>query len=170
MSKLQPIVFPVYNARPYTSRGWPIFETSSAKMVLAHIAAQARAKDKGKQLSYQVERIIELEKDTHKLVNIDKPFTPDPISETKSPQHFLKACKKQLNSEKEAKFTGASDRPKVRRATFSQAASPLSLLKPASHAQPVFLPAALWCHRSFRYSATLRTRSPPSSTPSGSST
>ena len=142
VSKVRPIVFPFYNARPYKNRGWPIFETASATMVLAHIAAQARAKDKGKHLSPQVEYIIKLEKKTPKLVNIDNPRTPHPISKNQPPQHFLKACKKKLLSEKEAKFTGGSDRPKVRLlpTSCSRATQPLSPLQPECHATSLSLP------------------------------
>ena len=106
--KVPPTVFPSYNARPYLLRGWPIFETAAASMVLAHI--WQRRGQRGRSLPHAVQRA---ETFAPKLVNIDSPDAPDVKAVQKPPEYFLRECKKKLRSETQAKFTGGSDRPKV---------------------------------------------------------
>ncbi len=100
------VVFPMYNLRPYGSRGWPTFETSAASMVLAHLTQRKR---RGGALPPLV---AQAEASSPKFINIDLIGAPRPVVVTQSPEHFLRQCKKKLRS-KEIFFTGKADQKVV---------------------------------------------------------
>jgi hypothetical protein len=108
------VVYPMYNLRPYGSRGWPTFETSAASMVLAHLKQLKRLPKKA--LSAKLKQLLEalesLDASGPKLINIDVIGAPRPVVVTQSPEHFLRQCKKKLRSKKTF-FTGKADRKVV---------------------------------------------------------
>ena len=100
------VVYPMYNLRPYGSRGWPTFETTAASIVVAHLT----------QLTVRLEPIPDLvakaEKSGQKLINIDMTDALHVVEAKQSPEHFLRECKKKLRS-KRIFFTGKADRKDV---------------------------------------------------------
>ena len=95
-------VYPMYNLRPYGSRGWPTFETSAASIVLAHLRQLKRRKKALPPL------IAQAEASSPKLINIDVIGAPIVMVVAQSPEHLLRQCKKNLRS-KRICFTSGSD-------------------------------------------------------------
>jgi hypothetical protein len=58
-------VYPMYNLRPYGSRGWPTFERSASSIVLAHLT---QCRQRGGALS---DKLKQAEASGPKLINID---------------------------------------------------------------------------------------------------
>jgi hypothetical protein len=105
------VVYPMYNLRPYDSRGWPTFETSAASIVLAHLTQLKRRPKEA--LSAKLKQLLEsLEESGPKLMNIDVIGAPDEVVVAQSPEHFLRHCKKKLRSKK-IFFTGKADQKVV---------------------------------------------------------
>jgi hypothetical protein len=100
------VVYPMYNLRPYGSRGWPTFETSAASIVLAHLR---QLKRRGEKLS---DVLKQAEASSLKFINIDLIDAPREMVVTQSPEHLLRQCKKKLRS-KRIFFTGEDDRKDV---------------------------------------------------------
>eukprot|EP00900_Chrysochromulina_parva_P017517 jgi/Chrpa1/25767/Chrysochromulina_OHIO_Genome00027017-RA len=99
-------VYPMYNLRPYGSRGWPTFETSAASIVLAHLRQLKQRKKALPPLFAQAE-VSSL-----KFVNIDLIDAPREVVVAQWPEHLLRECKKKLRS-KRIFFTGKADRKDV---------------------------------------------------------
>jgi hypothetical protein len=117
------VVYPMYNLRPYGSRGWPTFEMSAASMVLAHITQHKRRGGAQSLLFslFGVRRdlpppVAQAEasgpKRHAKLVNIDVIGAPSEVVVTQSPEHLLRECKKNLRSN-QIFFNGKADRKDV---------------------------------------------------------
>jgi hypothetical protein len=100
------VVYPMYNLRPYGSRGWPTFETSAASIVLAHLTQLKRRKKSLPPL------IAQAEASSLKFINIDLIDAPREVVVAQSPEHLLRECKKKLRS-KRIFFTGEDDRKDV---------------------------------------------------------
>ena len=100
------VVYPMYNLRPYGSRGWPTFETSAASIVLAHLM---QLKRRGEELS---DVLKQAEASSLKFINIDVIGAPREVVVAQSPEHLLRECKKKLRS-KQIFFTGKADRKVV---------------------------------------------------------
>jgi len=100
------VVYPMYNLRPYGSRGWPTFETSAASIVLAHLR---QLKRRGEELS---DVLKQAEASSLKFINIDLIDAPREVVVAQSPEHLLRRCKKKLRS-KQVFFTGKADRKDV---------------------------------------------------------
>jgi hypothetical protein len=96
------VVYPMYNLRPYGSRGWPTFETSAASIVLAHLTQLKRRKKSLPPL------IAQAEASSLKFINIDLIDAPREVAVAQSPEHLLRECKKKLRS-KRIFFTGKAD-------------------------------------------------------------
>jgi hypothetical protein len=117
------VVYPMYNLRPYGSRGWPTLEMSAASMVLAHIT-QHKRRGGAQYLLFSLfgvrwdlpPPVAQAEasgpKRHAKLINIDVIGAPREVVVTQSPEHFLRECKKNLCSER-IFFTGCSYRKQV---------------------------------------------------------
>jgi hypothetical protein len=101
-------VYPMYNLRPYRSRGWPTFETSAASIMLAHLTKRTR---RGLALP---PRVAQAEESGPKLINIDVTGDPRVVEVAQSPERLLRECKKLLLS-KQIFFTagGGGDRKHV---------------------------------------------------------
>jgi hypothetical protein len=97
------VVYPMYNLRPYGSRGWPTFETYAASMVLEHLT---QLKRRGKALP---PLIAQAEESGPKLINIDVIGAPREVEVAQSPERLLGECKKLLLS-KQIFFPGGVDR------------------------------------------------------------
>jgi hypothetical protein len=100
------VVYPMYNLRPYGSRGWPTFETSAASMVLAHLTERKR---RGGAVPPHV---AQAEASSLKFINIDIIGARGEVVVAQSPEHLLRHCKKKLRS-KRIFFTGKADRNDV---------------------------------------------------------
>jgi hypothetical protein len=100
------VVYPMYNLRPYGSRGWPTFETSAASMVLAHLTERKR---RGGAVPPHV---AQAEASSLKFINIDIIGAPREEVVAQSPEHLLRQCKKKLRS-KQIFFTGKADQKVV---------------------------------------------------------
>jgi len=100
------VVYPMYNLRPYRSRGWPTFETSAASIVLAHLTQLKRRKKALPPL------IAQAEESGPKFINIDVIGAPCEVVVAQSPEDLLRRCKKKLLSKK-IFFTGKADRKVV---------------------------------------------------------
>jgi hypothetical protein len=98
-------VYPLYNLRPYGSRGWPTFETSAASMVLAHLTQRKR---QGKELP---DKLKQAEEGSPKLMNIDLEASKV-LEVAQLPERLLRKCMLQLRSER-VFFTGGADRKHV---------------------------------------------------------
>jgi hypothetical protein len=85
-------VYPMYNLRPYGSRGWPTFETSAASIMLAHLT---QCKQRGLALPPRVAQAVE---SGPKLINIDVIGASRVVEVAQSPERFLSECKKVLLS------------------------------------------------------------------------
>ena len=96
------VVYPMYNLRPYGSRGWPTFETSAASIVLAHLTQRKR---RGEELS---DVLKQAEASSLKFINIDVIGAPREVVVAQSSEHLLRECKKKLRS-KRIFFTGKAD-------------------------------------------------------------
>ena len=106
-------VYPMYNLRPYGSRGWPTFETSAASIVLAHLTQVQRRSWRGEELSDELkQRLASVEASGPKLINIDVIDVPFVVTVAQSPERLLRECKKKLLS-KQICFTGKADRKVV---------------------------------------------------------
>ena len=101
------VVYPMYNFRPYGSRGWPTFETAAASIVLAHLAQRKR---RGGALPPLV---AQAEASGPKLVNINLIGAPHEVAVAPSPERLLRECMVQLRSERRIFFTGRADRQQV---------------------------------------------------------
>ena len=101
-------VDPMYNLRPYRSRGWPTFETSAASIMLAHLT---QCKRRGLALPPHVAKA---EESGPKLINIDVIGASRVVEVAQSPERLLSECKKVLLS-KQIFFTaeGGVDRKQV---------------------------------------------------------
>jgi len=100
------VVYPMYNLRPYGSRGWPTFETSAASMVLAHLTQRKR---RGGALPPLV---AQAEASSLKFINIDVIDKPREVVVAQSPEHLLRQCKKKLRSN-QIFFNGKADQKDV---------------------------------------------------------
>jgi hypothetical protein len=100
------VVYPMYNLRPYGSRGWPTFETSAASIVLAHLTQLKQRKKALPPL------IAQAETSSPKLINIDVIGAPHEVVVAQSPERLLRECKEKLRS-KRIFFTGKADRKVV---------------------------------------------------------
>ena len=100
------VVYPMYNLRPYRSRGWPTFETSAASIMLAHLT---KREQRGLALP---PRVAQAEESCSKLINIDVIGAPRVVKVAKLPGRLLRECKKNLRSER-IFFFGSSDRKEV---------------------------------------------------------
>jgi hypothetical protein len=100
------VVYPMYNLRPYRSRGWPTFETSAASIMLAHLT---QCKRRGLALPPHVAKA---EESGPKLINIDLIGVRKEVKVEQSPERLLRECKVQLRS-KRIFFTGGADRKHV---------------------------------------------------------
>ena len=100
------VVYPMYNLRPYRSRGWPTFETSAASLVLAHLTQRKR---QGKELPYKLKQA---EEGGPKLMNIDLIDASKELVVEQSPERLLHECMLQLRSER-VFFTGRADMQQV---------------------------------------------------------
>jgi hypothetical protein len=100
------VVYPMYNLRPYRSRGWPTFETSAASIMLAHLT---KREQRGLALP---PRVAQAEESCSKLINIDVIGAPRVVKVAQSPGRLLRVCKKNLRSER-IFFFGSSDRKEV---------------------------------------------------------
>jgi hypothetical protein len=100
------VVYPMYNLRPYGSRGWPVFEKALASIVGAHVTQRKR---QGKPLP---PLIALAEASSPKLINIDVVGAPRVVEVTQSPERFLRDSKKKLRS-KRIFYTGKADRKHV---------------------------------------------------------
>ena len=106
-SRPRPIVYPMYNLRPYNSRGWPTFETAAASMVLAHIVVLPS--------NNLPEHVKQAEDSAPKLVNIDGTREKDlGLSVDQPPRELLREKLARLKSTKLTFFTGKADRKDVR--------------------------------------------------------
>lgn len=103
------VVYPMYNFRPYGSRGWPIFETAAASIVQAHLEQRKR---RGRTLP---PLIAQAEESGPKLININLIGAPHEVIVVQSPERHLRECKVQLRSERRSFFTGGADRQQVLR-------------------------------------------------------
>jgi hypothetical protein len=104
------VVYPMYNLRPYGSRGWPTFETSAASIVLTHLRQlKERKKGGGEELS---DVLKQAEASSLKLINIDLIDAPRVVEVVQSPERHLLQCKKKLLS-KQIFFTGKGDQKDV---------------------------------------------------------
>ena len=101
------VVYPMYNFRPYGSRGWPTFETAAASIVLAHLAQRKR---RGGALP---PLIAQAEASGPKLININLIRAPHEVPVAPSPERLLRECMVQLRSERRIFFTGRADRQQV---------------------------------------------------------
>jgi hypothetical protein len=99
------VVYPMYNLRPYRSRGWPTFETSAASIMLAHLT---KREQRGLALP---PRVAQAEESCSKLINIDVIGAPRVVEVAQSPGRLLRECKKNLRSERI--FFFGSDRKEV---------------------------------------------------------
>ena len=100
------VVYPMYNLRPYASRGWPTFEASAASIVLAHLK---KREQRGRELS---DELKQAEASGSKLINIDVIGAPRVVEVVaQSPGRLLRVCKKNLRSERIVFF--GSDRKEV---------------------------------------------------------
>jgi hypothetical protein len=101
------VVNPMYNVRPYRSRGWPTFETSAASIVLAHLKKLKRLPKKA--LTDKQKQLLDC---GPKLINIDVIGAPRVVEVVaQSPGGLLRECKKNLRSERI--FFFGSDRKEV---------------------------------------------------------
>jgi hypothetical protein len=101
------VVYPMYNLRPYRSRGWPTFETSAASIVLAHLKKLKRLPKKA--LTDKQKQLLDC---GPKLINIDVIDAPREVKVVaQSPGGLLRECKKNLRSERI--FFFGSDRKEV---------------------------------------------------------
>ena len=100
------VVYPMYNLRPYGSRGWPAFETAAASLVVAHLTQR---KQQGKPLPPLIARA---EASSPKLINIDVVGAPREVEVAQSPERLLSACIVKLRS-RDVFFTGNADRKAV---------------------------------------------------------
>jgi len=98
-------VYPMYNLRPYDSRGWPTFETSAASLVIAH----GLNKRRGLALSPFIARA---EASSPKLINIDLVGAPRVVEVTQSPERLLRECIVKLRS-RDISFPGKAGRENV---------------------------------------------------------
>ena len=106
------VVYPMYNLRPYSSRGWPTFETSATSIMLAHLTQVQQRFQRGEELSDKLKQLLaSLEGSGPKLINIDLVGTSPCVVE-QSPERLLRQCKKKLLSKK-IFFTGKADRNDV---------------------------------------------------------
>jgi hypothetical protein len=109
------VVYPMYNMRPYSSRGWPTFETSAASIMLAHLTQVQQRFQRGEELSDKLKQLLaSLEGSGPKLINIDLVGTSPCVVE-QSPERLLRQCKKKLLSKDPKKifFTGKADQNDV---------------------------------------------------------
>jgi hypothetical protein len=86
------VVHPMYNLRPYGSRGWPVFDTAVASIVVAYVTQHKR---QGKPLPDLVARA---EASSPKLINIDVIGNPRVVEVKQSPERLLRACIVKLRS------------------------------------------------------------------------
>ena len=86
------VVYPMYNLLPYGSRGWAIFETSAASIVVAYVTQR---KQQGKPLPPLIARA---EASSPKLINIDVVGAPREIVVAQSPKRLLRECIVKLRS------------------------------------------------------------------------
>ncbi|KOO40685.1 hypothetical protein Ctob_013059 [Chrysochromulina tobinii] len=93
------VVYPMYNLRPYRSRGWPVFDTAVASIVVAYVTQHKR---QGKPLPDLVARA---EASSPKFINIDVIGAPRVVEVTQSPERLLRACIEKLSSNRIV-FTG----------------------------------------------------------------
>jgi hypothetical protein len=100
------VVYPMYNLRPYGSRGWPTFETSAASIMLAHLT---QCKRRGLALP---PLIAQAEESGPKLINIDVIGASRVVDVAQSPERLLRECKKLLLS-KQIFFTAGGDKKHV---------------------------------------------------------
>jgi hypothetical protein len=100
-------VYPMYNLRPYGSRGWPTFETSAASIMLAHLTKRKR---RGLAL---LDELKQAEESGPKLINIDVTGAPRVVEVAQSPERLLRECKKLLLSKKQIFFTAGGDKKRV---------------------------------------------------------
>ena len=100
------VVYPMYNLRPYGSRGWPTFETSAASIMLAHLTKRKR---RGLALPPP---IAQAEESGPKLINIDVTGAPRVVEVAQSPERLLRECIVKLHS-RDLFFTGKADRKDV---------------------------------------------------------
>jgi hypothetical protein len=100
------VVYPMYNLRPYRSRGWPTFETSVASIVVAYVTQR---KQQGKPLPPLIARA---EASSPKLINIDVVGAPGEVEVAQSPERFLRECIVKLRS-RYVFFTGKADKKDV---------------------------------------------------------
>jgi len=109
---MPPMVYPVYNARPYHERGWPTFEQAAAKIVLAHITQRQQKKRGTEALPPHVEQAV---RSGEKLVVVDFILAgrPEEVKVRQSPEQLLKECMTKLLSAKATFFTGRGDRSQV---------------------------------------------------------
>ena len=99
------VVYPMYNLRPYGSRGWPTFEASAASIVLAHLKKLKRLPKKA--LTDKQKQLLDC---GPKLINIDVIDAPRVMEVVaQSPGRLLRECKKLLLS-KRIFFNGNGDR------------------------------------------------------------
>jgi hypothetical protein len=92
--------------RPYGSRGWCVFETSAASLVVAYVTQR---KLQGKPLP---PLILRAEASSPKLINIDVIGAQREIVVAQSPERLLRECIVKLHS-REVYFTGGGDRKHV---------------------------------------------------------
>ena len=100
------VVYPMYNLRPYDSRGWPTFEKTAASIVLAHLRQHKR---RGGALPPPV---AQAEASSPKFINIDVIGAPRVVEVTQSPERLLRACIVKLRS-RDVFFAGNADRKAV---------------------------------------------------------
>jgi hypothetical protein len=98
------VVYPMYNLRPYGSRGWPTFETSAASIVLAHLTQLKRQRKALPPL------IAQAEASSWKFINIDVNGAPREVVVALSPERLLRECKKKLRSKRIFFSGGNADR------------------------------------------------------------
>ncbi|KOO32452.1 hypothetical protein Ctob_007563 [Chrysochromulina tobinii] len=105
------VVYPMYNLRPYGSRGWPTFEKTAASIVLAHITQHKRRGVDGVECTEGV-TALKLWKDGAGSPVRKLCIAPREVVVAQSPERLLRECKKNLCSER-IFFTGRADRKQV---------------------------------------------------------
>jgi hypothetical protein len=100
-------VYPMYNLRPYGSRGWPTFERSASSIVLAHLT---QCRQRGGALS---DKLKQAEASGPKLINIDVIDALHVVEVAQSPELLLRKCKELLRDPERIFFTGRADRKQV---------------------------------------------------------
>jgi hypothetical protein len=100
------VIYPMYNLLPYGSRGWPVFETSAASIVVAYVTQRKR---QGKPLPPLIARA---EASSPKLINIDVVGAPRVVEVKQSPERLLRECIRELSSNRIV-FTGNDGREDV---------------------------------------------------------